>query len=146
MKDCCFDFFMDGMNLDLVVNNSEIQSDESLKQAVLVSLFTDARCEKSELPLGESSLRGFWGDGMFGEKTGSKLWLLNRSKYTNDTLIKAKEYAKSALDWMISDGLAKDIQIEASFNKNKNMILNISIFKNNEEIESMTVRHLWGDL
>lgn len=146
MSDLLFDFFNDDMELDLVVKNSEIQVDESLKSAVLISLFTDARCEKTELPEGELSQRGYFGDAIFGEQTGSKLWLINRSKYSNDTLIKAKEYAKSSLDWLVTDGLAKDVQVEAYFNEQKKMILNVSLFKNNDEIESITVNNLWGNL
>lgn len=146
MSDLCFDFFSDDMNLDLVVKNGEIQTDKSLKSAVLVSLFTDARCEKTELPKGEFSQRGYFGDAIFKEETGSKLWFLNRSKYTNDTLIKAKEYAKSSLDWIVSDGLAKDIKVDSFFNEQKKLILNISILKNNDEFESITINNLWSNL
>ena len=134
------------MSLDLVVKNGEIQADESLKPAVLISLFTDARCEKTELPAGEISQMGYFGDAIFEEQTGSKLWLLNRAKYNNDTLIKAKEYAKSALTWLVTDGIAKDVQVEAYFNEQKKMILNVSIYKNNDEFESVTINNLWSTL
>ena len=146
MSDLCFDFFSDEMGLDLVLKNSEIQPDESLKSAVLVSLFTDIRCEKTELPKGEFSQRGYFGDAIFNELTGSKLWLLDRAKYSNDTLIKAKEYAKSALTWLVTDGIAKDVQVEAYFNEQKKMILNVSIYKNNDEFESVTINNLWSTL
>lgn len=146
MTDLLFDFNSDDISLDLVVKNGEIQADESLKSAVLISLFTDARCEKTELPSGEISQRGYFGDAIFGEKTGSKLWLLNRAKYNNDTLIKAKEYAQNALAWLVVDGLAKEVQVDAFFNEQKEMILNVSIFKNNNDLESITINNLWSDL
>ncbi len=146
MTDLLFDFNTDDMSLDLVVKNGEIQADESLKPTVLISLFTDARCEKTEIPTGETSQRGYFGDAIFGEDTGSKLWLLNRAKYNTDTLIKAKEYAQAALAWLITDGLAKEVQVDAYFNEQKKMILNASIFKNNNDLESITINNLWSDL
>ena len=136
MTDLLFDFFSEDMNLDLAVNNGEIQVDESLLSSVLVSLFTDARCEKTELPAGETSQRGYFGDAILKTNTGSKLWLLNRAKYNNETLIKTNEYAKSALAWFVTDGLAKDVKVETYFNEQKKMALNISIFKNNNDVES----------
>jgi phage gp46-like protein len=145
MSNLCFDFFEENMGLDLIVKNSEIQTDESLKSAVLVSLFTDARCEKTEIPNGETSLRGYFGDAIFNESTGSKLWLLNRAKYSNDTLLKAKEYAKSALDWLVTDGFAKEIKVETSFNKQNKMLLNVKIVKNNDEVESIAIHNLWSN-
>lgn len=143
MSDLLFDFFDDDNELDLVVNNSEIQTDESLRIPVLISLFTDARCEKSELPISENSQRGFWGDAILGEKTGSKLWLLNRAKYNRETLIKYKEYSQQALQWMITDGLAKEINVTAEYQKNENLILNIQIKKPSGAIESITINDLW---
>ena len=68
MRDLLFDFFGDENQLDIVLNNSEIQTDESLKIPVFISLFTDARCEENEVPKGQYSRRGFWGDAIFGEK------------------------------------------------------------------------------
>ena len=134
------------MNLDLVVKNSEIQTDESLKSAVLVSLFTDVKCEKTELPKGELSQGGYFGDAIFGEKTGSKLWLLKRPKYTNETLIKAKEYAQNALAWLVTDKLAQEVDVETAFNDKKSMSLKVSILKNNNEIESIHINNLWSHL
>ena len=136
MTDLLFDFFIEDMNLDLVVKNGEIQGDESLLPAVLVSLFTDARCEKTELPKAETSQRGYFGDAVSSAVTGSKLWLLNRTKYNNETLIKAKEYAQDALAWLVTDGLAKDVQVETYFKEQKRMALNVSIFKNNNDVET----------
>lgn len=146
MSDFMLDFFNDEMCFDLVVKNGEIQKDDSLKTAVLISLFTDARCEKNELPPGETSLRGFWGDCLFNENTGSKLWLLNRTKESNQTLIKVKEYAQDALKWLITDGLAKDVGVNAFYDNKKNLVLNISIYKNDDSIEPITIDNLWSYL
>lgn len=143
MSDLLFDFFDDEYQLDLVLNNSEIQTDESLRMPVLVSLFTDARCEKNEIPKGQTSQKGFWGDAILGEKTGSKLWLLDKSKLNNETLIKYKEYAQDALKWMITDGIAKEIKITSEYNLKNELILLIQIKKPSGEIESITINDLW---
>lgn len=143
MRDLLFDFFGDENQLDIVLNNSEIQTDESLKIPVFISLFTDARCEENEVPKGQYSRRGFWGDAIFGEKTGSKLWLLERAKYNNETLIKLKEYAKNSLQWMITDGLAKEIDITTDFNKNNIINLLIKIKKPSGNVENIYIDNLW---
>lgn len=146
MNDFLFDFFKEDMSLDMVVENSEIQTDESLRSSVLVSLFTDARCEDSEIPIGSKSRGGFWGDAIFKETTGSKLWLLNRSKYVKDTLIKSKEYIEQSLFWMIQDGIAKEIIVETDFNQNKYMEINIFITKNSGEKIKFNFSDAWSYL
>ncbi len=143
MSDLLFDFFADEYHLDLVLNNSEIQIDESLRMPVLISLFTDARCEKNEIPKGQTSQKGFWGDSILGEKTGSKLWLLDKSKLNNETLIKYKEYAQDVLKWMITDGIAKEIKVTSEYNLKNELILLIQIKKPSGEIESITINDLW---
>jgi len=133
MSDILFDFLNEELEIDMVVRDSEIQKDESLRSSVLVSLFTDSRCDAEEVPTGESSRRGFWGDAVFDENTGSKLWLLNRAKRTNDILIKYKEYCEESLQWMQDDGLCNNISVNCVFNgKNKNhVVLNIKIDEKN---------------
>ena len=146
MSDVLFDFFAEDMSLDIVVKNGEIQKDESLKSAILISLFTDARCEITELPTGESERSGFWGDAVFGDKIGSKLWLLKRAKYSNDTLIQAKQYAQDALKWLITDGLVKDIQVEVSYDQKKGMDLKITIINKNNETNLIHLGNIMGNV
>jgi phage gp46-like protein len=87
-----------------------------LQNAVLISLFTDARCEADELPQGETDQRGYWGDLDLpeGESLGSKLWLLRREKITQNTLNRARDYATDALQWLIENDHLQGVKVEVS--------------------------------
>jgi phage gp46-like protein len=97
--------------LDIAFGDGDVDIESGLETAVLISLFSDARCLPEELPKGEPSRRGFWGDILEkNSRTGSSLWLLSRAKTTSETLEKLKESTKNALTWMVKDGLALSIE------------------------------------
>lgn len=96
---------------------SDIASDRSLVTAVELSLFTDRRAEKDDVPpSGDASdRRGWWADqfaAVPGDKYGSRLWLLDRSKRTRENALRAKEYASEALAWMTEDKVVESVAIE----------------------------------
>ncbi|MCL4153120.1 UNVERIFIED_CONTAM: hypothetical protein GTU68_057162 [Idotea baltica] len=113
IKDNCF---------DLNIVDGDLQTDSGLETAVIISLFTDRRIQK----------RGWWGD-MFAEidqdKIGSRLWTLERSKRTNETLRLAEDYSEEALEWLIEDGVSTQIEVVASYDENNFMNLEVDIFK-----------------
>ena len=56
-------------------------------------------------------MRGWWADALLSMQgddlgTGSKLWLLRRQKQLESVLVQAEAYARSALQWLINEGLA----------------------------------------
>lgn len=107
-----------GEKIDIEIANNDIKTDDGLVTSVLISLFTDQQCEEEELPPGETSRRGWWGD-MFpeikGDKIGSKLWLLKREKQTDSTLKRAREYSEEALKWLIDLNIAQSVTVETSW-------------------------------
>lgn len=95
---------------------SDLQSDAGLKTAVLISLFTDRRAAVDDvLPVPGEEQRGWWGSEYLSRPLGSRLWLLEREKQTQEVLNRAREYAKESLHWMIEDGVALGIDVQASF-------------------------------
>lgn len=96
-----------------------LELDDSLETAVIMSLFTDRRAEDDDrLPFGESDRRGWWGDAYAdvpSRKIGSRLWLLEREKQLPEVLVRAREYALEALQWLVDDGRAARVDVEASF-------------------------------
>ena len=95
----------------------DLESDAGLETAVIISLFTDRRAKIDDIlpDSNNSDRRGWWGDlvsDIENDQIGSRLWLLNREKTLESVLIRTKEYAKEALNWLIEDGVA--IKIEAS--------------------------------
>lgn len=105
-------------DLEMLPDLSDLATDEGLQTAVIVSLFTDARAEPVELPPGETDLRGWFGEAfgdLTGDRIGSKLWLLEREKQTEEVRMRAIEYAREALQWMIEDGVAESIDVDCQF-------------------------------
>lgn len=94
---------------DVVVSGNDLLADDGLETAVLLSLFLDRRAEPGDQLLDGTDRRGWWGDSVpvvEGDKIGSKLWLLDRSKALARTLTQAEGFARESLQWLIDDGVA----------------------------------------
>lgn len=102
---------------DYAIESMLLQEDGGLDTAVILSLFTDRRAETDDvIPGGSADKRGTWMDafsGTEGDKMGSRLWLLQREKLLPEVVVKVREYCLEALDWMISDGVAKSVDVNA---------------------------------
>ena len=102
---------------DFLFSDNDLELDDGLETAVWISLFTDRRAAPDdELPDPNSTnKRGWWGDKVSpdieGDEIGSKLWLLERSKTTDETLIDAERHVQDCLQWMLDDLVAKEINV-----------------------------------
>ena len=114
---------------DICVVGADLQAEEGLDTAILISLFTDARVREDELPPGHTWRRGWWGDGVEDEPdiTGSKLWLLRREKATGEVLVRARAYCREALQWMIRDGVAVAVNVDTNYSAPGVMQIFVSI-------------------
>jgi phage gp46-like protein len=95
---------------DLALEAADLQADDGLLTAVVVSLFSDARAPRDvRLPAESTDRRGFWGDSfaqLAGDQTGSLLWLLDRELNIERTRAQLEERARDALAWLVEDGIA----------------------------------------
>lgn len=102
---------------DILAADFDLQTDEGLQTAILVSLFTDARASDDDnLPAGETNRRGWWGDvaqEVPGDVIGSRLWLLFREKKLAEVIVRANEYAREALKWLVDDKVASRVDVMA---------------------------------
>lgn len=131
---------------DLSVQSSDLEKEDGLETAVIVSIFTDARADVVELPPGETDRRGWFGEefgDVIGDKYGSKLWLLDREKQTEDVRMRAIEYAKEALQWMIDDGVADSIDVDCQFPARGVWQITVTIKKPNSG-EAFKFSSAWG--
>lgn len=94
---------------DTAVSGGDFVRDPGLETAIIISLFTNARAQDTDLPLPDNSdsREGWWGD----DHIGSKLWLLGRSKTQLDIAEQARQYAEESLLWMVQDGVAASIMV-----------------------------------
>jgi len=120
-----------GSDFDLLIDVNDLATDNTLRTAVLISLFTDKRARvDDDIPDGSRNRRGYWGDSFAdveGDEIGSHLWLLLRSKQTSETLNRAQEYAVKALQWLIDDGVAVSVSADTSWLRPGVLLFEVSI-------------------
>jgi len=102
-----------GLNLD-----GDFEMDQSYDTAIVVSIFTDARADESEIA--ESSNRRGWAgnEATPGREMGGKVWLW----VTNRNTPAVRRGLASALDdclaWFVTDGLLDEAPSAKSFKVN----------------------------
>lgn len=81
-----------------------------LENAVMLSLFTDARADPS-FRLWDGDPRGCWMDTYLPRPLGSHLWYLDRAKKVGETqlLLQARDYCNMALQWLLDAGIAASV-------------------------------------
>lgn len=127
---------------DIQIENGDIVPDNGLANAVLISLFTDARApDIIGLPPGETSLRGWWGQ-LAQRVIGSLLWLIMREKTTQEVAIRAKEFCDTALAWMVEEGVAAEVTVVPLIVKPSALQLTISITRG----DSKQYAYLWDQV
>lgn len=102
----------------------DVQTDDGLSTAVLISLFTDGRAEP-ELASDQADLRGWWGDE-FGP-IGSRLWQLSRAKLTEETLQFARAEATAALRWLVDANIASQVDCTVTRSGLFGLVLSVRI-------------------
>ena len=116
MTDLAHKFIGLGYGADLSMDGPCLAQDEGLYTAVIISLWTDARARDDDrLPLGQTDRRGWWGDSypvVERDRFGSRLWLLRASKQLQESLNLARAYAEEALAWLVTDGVARKVEVE----------------------------------
>lgn len=126
---------LDAEGGDLALESGDLKRDDGLRTAVLLSLFTDRRASDDQG--GAADRRGWWADDS-DDRFGSHLWLLGRAKITDETLNQAREYVFGALEWLLADGIAETVNVEAERNGAESIALGIEIVRGSAE--------LWPDL
>lgn len=104
-----------------VLDTFAMALEDTLQTAITLSLFTDARAGDDDvLPLGVTDRRGWVGDEFMADsfdatpdQWGSLFWLLYGGKATADVLPRARFYGQQALAWMVRDGIASQVVVDA---------------------------------
>jgi len=79
-------------------------------------LFTRGEVSCEEHPLRQRA-GGWWADGFRTERfrSGSKLWALQWERVTNETLVKAKNYALEALQYLLAWGIVGKLTVDSFY-------------------------------
>lgn len=122
----------------------DFNTSQSLETAVFVSLFSDARASESEIFIPEQR-RGWIGDvatSVPERRFGSLLWLLEQRRLLQTTVNDAVDYARRALEWMVEDGLLRDIQISGAVSGGATIELQIGLTTTDGDTSNLYVQ-LW---
>lgn len=132
---------------DLLQVGTGLATDEGLRTAIVLSLFTDRRAEADdELPAGETDRRGWWGDELAdieGDRIGSRLWLLSRRKILPATLVEARQMAEESLAWLVEDGIAARIEVEVTHLPPTTLAIAVSIVRPIGDRVDFSFESLW---
>lgn len=134
--------------IDYALDSLGLVEDDGLDTAVILSLFTDRQAEPGDIiPDGTTNRRGWWGDSysaVEGDKYGSRLWLLDRSKQLPEVMALAKSYCEEALAWLVTDGAAKNVVVTVTNPRDGILYAVIQIFKPDGTTNQYKFDNFWS--
>jgi len=125
---------------DLVISDDGSLADEnSLDNAVNMSLFCDKRADESEVQVPELR-RGWWGNTLNddGYEIGSKLWLLEQRRASGNTLNDARDYIYDCLQWMLDNGIIRDLKVQTSYQNRNTILANVHFIGYDNSVNNRT--------
>jgi phage gp46-like protein len=140
------------MNTDglfvLAESSGDLGTVQGFEEAIKLSLFSNSRLADSQVK--NPFNRGGWvgnildtnKQAIVGRELGGKTFQAEAAKATQDTLNKARDAAKKSLNWMIEDGICRDIQVQTVFIKQRDLQYTIDIVARDGVKYSYT--YLWG--
>lgn len=128
---------------DLTINDDgDFTSTQGFDTALVMSLGCERRADVSEV-LRPELRRGWFGNELNsdGFEIGSKLWLLDQARLTQNTLNSAIDYAKKGLQWLVDEGHLDNVRVDGRFT-NSGILLTINLERSNAITESLSYE-LW---
>lgn len=140
----------DALSADLLLLDSDLASDRGLVTAALLSLCLDRRAEDDDKPPSgdDRDRRGWWADqfsDVIGDRIGSRLWLLARSKLSNEIARLADEYVREALAWMTEDRVVSGIGVTVETTKTA-LLFAVALYRPGRDPVSFRFAHTWDHL
>lgn len=143
-------FFDFSQGADLVLDGLLLADDDGLLTSVLISLFTDRRARADDvLPnadQGDTDRRGWWGDELnpdAADRIGSRLWLNESAKQLPVVLQRDKQYGQEALQWLVDDGIAANVAVEAFSPRSGIRALAIAIHRAGQPVARYQFEQFW---
>lgn len=147
MADIALIYNNDTSRFDIALDGSDLQTDDGLRTAVLLSLFCDASAQGDEPQMDQKdNHRGWWADQyaiITGERFGSLLWLLDRSKRSDETATLAKSYIETALQWAVDDGVVERVQVDVAWISSTALAVAIAMRRPDGKVVDFRFDNLW---
>jgi phage gp46-like protein len=136
---------------DLALDGVLLANDDGLLTAVLISLGTDRQAHVDDIlpnaDQGDTDRRGWCGDDLNddpADRIGWRGWLNDAAKQLPEVLLRDAEYAKEGLQWMIDDGTASRIDVNAFSPRDGIRALAIAIHRPNLPVTRFQFENFWG--
>lgn len=130
---------------DWSLSGPALASGGDLFTAVAISLFTDREADPDDvIPDGSGDPRGWWADDP-ERRIGSRLWLLTRSKRTQETLLRAQDYAQEALQWMLEDGVVAKWDVLVEWTAQNTLGVQVTARRTDGRVEAMNFAWAWAN-
>ena len=88
-----------------LADDGDILTADAFDAAIIVSLFTDARADVSEVQVSEQRRGWIGNESTPGFELGSKLWLYSQSRLTQSVLNGVVDAAQACLQWFVTDSI-----------------------------------------
>jgi phage gp46-like protein len=129
---------------DWKMNGAQLAAGDDLQTAILISLFTDRMAAESDsIPDGTTDPRGWWADAGETVPIGSRLWLLDRAKKTQETLQLAYDYIVEALQWLIDDGVVAKFDVLVEWTRTSMLGAQIVAYRNDGSTSATAYTWAW---
>ncbi len=124
-------------------SEGDIETTEGLETAVILSLFGEKRASASDVASAESR-RGWWGNllnQVEDYQVGSKLWLLEQARLTQETINSSRTFAQEGFQWFIEDNLLDNVLVKTNFT-DSGIKINIDLLRAQNKVFSKSY-DLW---
>lgn len=112
-------FSEEHQDFDLAIENGHFVRERGIETYEIISLYTDRRAPEDAVVPGDQTDRGGWWGDQFDEENrgplGSHLWLLGKAKRSQQTLLRARQYAGDSLKWMKRARMASSYEVTAEY-------------------------------
>lgn len=147
MSDIKLSLNEDTLEFDISIHG-DVDTGDELTSAVIISSFTWGRPKPDDNIPKDSPIYGYWADKIDTSdphELGSRLYLLAREKITPETLRKAEDYEKEALQWMIDDKVVTsiDVSVERNSDNPKRVDMLVTLTRDQGQETSLRFSDLW---
>ena len=143
MSDLCL-FKTDEQDFDLEMKGGDLVLSDSLQMSVTLSLLCWCRNETYDgAAILDPSIGGWWADALNEIPLGSRLWTQFRKRLTDVTIGNAIQLVKEALAWMVTDGVAKEVNVSASISGKTSASFVVQVVKPTGDTEQFKYETNW---